>query len=72
MDDIRSCNNLFLIGSEHYKLRKLPSSNSSFTLLKGYNKNRPISGFSFGNSSTGLSSTGNSFNFFNNNKSKLN
>ena len=72
MDDIRNCNNLFLIGSEHYKLRKLPSSNSSFTLLKGYNKNRPISGFSFGNSSTGLSSTGNSFNFFNNNKSKIN
>ena len=67
MDDVRSWNNLFLIGSEHYKLRKLPSSNSSYTLLKAYNKNRPLSsGFSLGNSSTGFSSTGNSFNFFGN------
>ena len=64
-DDIKSWNNLFLIGNEHYKLRKLPSSNSTFSLLKGYNKNRPISGFSLGNSSTG-NSTGTSFNFFNN------
>ena len=67
IDDAKSWNNLFLIGSEHYKLRKLPSSNSSYTLLKGYNKNRPLSsGFSLGNFSTGLSSTGNSFNFFSN------
>ena len=64
-DDIKSWNNLFLIGNEHYKLRKLPSSNSTFSLLKGYNKNRPISGFSLGNSSTG-NSTGTSLNFFNN------
>ena len=67
IDDARSWNNLFLIGSEHYKLRKLPSSNSSYTLLKGYHKNRPLSsGISSGNFSTGLASTGNSFNFFGN------
>ena len=67
LDDVRSWNNMFLMGSEHYKLRKLPSSNSSNILLKGYQKNRPLSsGFSLGNFSTGLSSTGNSFNFFNN------
>ena len=67
-DDIRSFNNLFLIGNEHYKLRKLPSSNSSYTLLKGYHKNRPITGFSLGNYSTGQSSSGNSYsyNFFSN------
>ncbi len=64
-DDIRSCNR-FLIGNDHYKLRKLPSSNSSFTLLKGYNKNRPISGFSSGNSATGISSSRNSLNILNN------
>ena len=67
MDDVRSLNNLFLIGNEHYKLRKLPCSNSSYTLLKGYQKNRPLSsGFSLGNFSTGFSSTANSFNLFNN------
>ena len=72
MDEARSLNNLFLIGNEHYKLRKLPCSNSSYTLLKGYQKNRPLSsGFSLGNFSTGFSSTANSFNFFNN-KSKAN
>ena len=54
-NDIKSWNNLFLIGSEHYKLRKLPSSNSTLSLLKGYHKNRPLSGFSIGNSSTGSS-----------------
>ena len=68
MDDVRSYNNRFLFGNEHYKLRKLSSSNSSFTLLKGYQKNRPISsGWSFGNFSTGLVSTGNSINLLNNN-----
>ena len=67
MDDTRSLNNIFLIGNEHYKLRKLPCSNSSYTLLKGYQKNRPLSsGFSSGSFSTGFSSTGNSFNFFSN------
>jgi hypothetical protein len=64
-DDIKSWNNLFLIGNEHYKLRKLPSSNSTFSLLKGYNKNRPLSGIYLGNSSTG-NSTGTSLNFLNN------
>ena len=68
IDDTRSWNNLFF-GNEHYQLRRLPSSNSSYTLLKGYHKNRPLSsGISSGNFSTGLASTGNSFNFFINNK----
>ena len=67
MDDSKSLNNIFLIGCEHYKLRKLPCSNSSYTLLKGYQKNRPLSsGISLGNFTTRLSSTGNSFNFFSN------
>ena len=65
-DDIRSMNNMFLIGNDHYRLRKLPSSNSSYTLLKGYNKNRPMTGFSMGNYSTGFSSNNNSHNFFSN------
>ena len=65
-DDIRSMNNMFMIGSDHYRLRKLPSSNSSYTLLKGYNKNRPMTGFSMGNYSTGFSSNNNSHNFFSN------
>ena len=65
-DDIRSMNNLFMIVNDHYRLRKLPSSNSSYTLLKGYHKNRPMTGFSMGNYSTGFSSNNNSHNFFSN------
>jgi hypothetical protein len=65
-DDTRSMNNLFLLESEHYKLRKLPCSNSSFALLKGYQKNRPMTGLSLGNYSTGLSSSNNYYNYFSN------
>lgn len=65
-DDNRSMNNLFLIESEHCKLRKLPCSNSSFALLKGYQKNRPMTGVSLGNYSTGLSSSNNYYNYFSN------
>ena len=64
-DNIKSWNTLFLIGNEHYKFRKLPSSNSTFSLLKEYHKNRPLSGFSLGNFSTG-NSTGTSLNVLNN------
>ena len=59
-------NNMFMIGSDHYRLRKLPSSNSSYTLLKEYHKNRPMTGFSMGNYSTGFSSNNNSHNYFSN------
>ena len=65
-DDFRSINNIFMIGNDHYRLRKLPSSNSSYTLLKEYHKNRPMTGFSMGNYSTGFSSNNNSHNYFSN------
>jgi hypothetical protein len=65
-DDTRSMNNLFLIESDHCKLRKLPCSNSSYALLKGYQKNRPMTGLSLGNYSTGLSSSNNYYNYLSN------
>ena len=70
LEESKSWNNIFFIGSDHSKLKKLPSSNSTFMLLKGYK--RPLSVYSsFENKAVSLPSNLSSNNFLSN-KAKVN